>query len=50
MLHLRAFGGELDFGGLLLAGIMLGALGALDDVTVTQASVVVELHASDPEK
>jgi uncharacterized membrane protein len=45
---LRAFGGDLDFEGLLLAGIIIGALGVLDDVTVTQVSAVAELHASDP--
>jgi uncharacterized membrane protein len=48
VLYLRAFGGELDFGGLLLAGIILGSLGALDDMTVTQASAVAELHRADP--
>lgn len=35
---------DLDFNGLLLAGIVLGAIGALDDVTVTQASAVWEVH------
>jgi uncharacterized membrane protein len=39
---------ELDLGGLLLAGIVLGAIGALDDVTVTQASAVWEVHAANP--
>lgn len=38
----------LDLRGLLLAGITLGALGALDDVTVTQASAVWEVHAANP--
>jgi uncharacterized membrane protein len=47
--YIRALGAELDFGGLLLAGIILGALGALDDVTVTQASAVAELRAANPE-
>ena len=46
--YIRAFGGDLQFGGLLLAGIILGALGALDDMTVTQASAVAELHRADP--
>ena len=32
--------------GLLLAGIIIGALGVLDDVTVTQASTVAELAAT----
>ena len=34
----------LDVGGLILAGAVLGAIGALDDITVTQASAVFELH------
>ncbi len=38
----------LDLRGLLLAGITLGALGALDDVTVTQASAVWEVHEANP--
>jgi len=46
--YIRAFGGDLQFGGLLLAGIILGALGALDDMTVTQASAVAELNRADP--
>ena len=40
--------GELDIGGLLLAGVIFGALGVLDDVTVTQAATVEELAAADP--
>ena len=43
------FAGEVDVGGLLLAGIVLGALGALDDVTVTQASAVWEVRRANPE-
>jgi uncharacterized membrane protein len=39
--------GDIDVRGLLLAGLVLGALGALDDVTVTQASVVFELRRAD---
>lgn len=45
---LRVFTGVLDFEGLLLAGIIIGALGVLDDVTVTQVSAVWELHRADP--
>ncbi len=37
----------IDVSGLLLAGIVLGAAGALDDVTVTQASAVWALKAAD---
>lgn len=39
---------ELDLNGLLLAGIVLGVIGALDDVTVTQASAVWEVHGANP--
>lgn len=39
---------DLDLTGLLLAGIVLGAIGALDDVTVTQASAVMEVGRADP--
>ncbi len=46
---IRAFGGDLDFSGLLLAGMILGALGALDDMTVTQASSVAELRVANPD-
>lgn len=38
----------VDLGGLLLAGLILGAVGVLDDVTVTQAVTVEELAAADP--
>ncbi len=37
-----------DVSGLLLAGIVLGAIGALDDVTVTQASAVWEVQQANP--
>jgi uncharacterized membrane protein len=40
--------GRVDVTGLLLAGIVIGALGVLDDVTITQVSAVWELHATDP--
>jgi uncharacterized membrane protein len=40
---------DIDLSGLLLAGIVLGAIGALDDVTVTQASAVWEVSQADPE-
>ena len=41
-------GGTVDLQGLILAGMIIGALGALDDMTVTQAAAVWELHAADP--
>ncbi|MFP5218263.1 MAG: YibE/F family protein, partial [Actinomycetes bacterium] len=39
---------DLDVRGLLLAGIVIGSLGVLDDVTVTQSSAVWELHLAKP--
>ncbi len=39
---------EVDFQGLLLAGMVIGALGVLDDVTVSQASTVIALRAANP--
>lgn len=56
--HLTGFGSEeatllageqaISVQGLLLAGMVIGALGVLDDVTVSQASTVVALRATDP--
>jgi len=43
---LAATRGNIDMRGLLLAGIVIGALGVLDDVTVTQAAAVSELAAA----
>jgi uncharacterized membrane protein len=43
-------GTPIDGRGLVLAGLVIGALGALDDVTVTQASAVWELRAADPQR
>ncbi len=40
--------GRIDLAGLVLGGIVIGALGALDDMTVTQASVVAELREANP--
>jgi uncharacterized membrane protein len=41
-------GHGIDARGLLLAGIVIGALGVLDDVTVTQTSAVWELRQANP--
>jgi uncharacterized membrane protein len=41
-------GTDVDLGGLVLAAVIFGALGVLDDVTVTQAATVQELYESDP--
>jgi uncharacterized membrane protein len=40
--------GELDLAGLLLGGIIIGILGVLDDISITQASVVQELKGANP--
>jgi uncharacterized membrane protein len=39
--------GTLDFTGLLLGAIIIGVLGVLDDIAVTQAAVVTELFQSN---
>ncbi|MCA9355086.1 YibE/F family protein [Candidatus Kaiserbacteria bacterium] len=41
-------GGLLDFTGLLLGAIIIGVLGVLDDIAVTQSAVVSELYNSNP--
>ncbi|TWJ24349.1 YibE/F-like protein [Micromonospora endolithica] len=57
--HLTGFGSEeattlsmyqadVDLHGLLLAGIIIGSLGVLDDVTVTQSATVTELAHANP--
>jgi uncharacterized membrane protein len=47
--YLVSLGGTaVDLGGLVLAAVIFGALGVLDDVTVTQAATVQELYESDP--
>ncbi|GAA1119493.1 hypothetical protein GCM10009630_16640 [Kribbella jejuensis] len=44
----QQFSPHLDLAGLLVAGMVIGALGVLDDVTVTQAAAVWELSAANP--
>ncbi len=57
--HLTGFGSEeammitfgaeqVDLKGLLLAGLLIGALGALTDITIVQASVIRELAHVNP--
>ncbi|HUR01755.1 MAG TPA: YibE/F family protein [Nonomuraea sp.] len=41
-------GASFDLGGLLLAAVIFGALGVLDDVTITQAATVAELAEANP--
>jgi uncharacterized membrane protein len=46
---IASLGTGVDARGLLLAGVVIGALGVLDDVTVTQTSAVWELRRANPE-
>lgn len=46
---ISSLGTGVDARGLLLAGIVIGALGVLDDVTVTQTSAVWELRRANPD-
>lgn len=39
---------DIEIRGLLLAGVIIGSLGVLDDVTVTQTAAVWELKEADP--
>lgn len=39
---------DIEIRGLLLASVLIGSLGVLDDVTVTQTSAVWELKQADP--
>lgn len=40
--------GLLDFKGLLLGGMIIGVLGVLDDIAITQVAVVAELNQAAP--
>ena len=45
---ITVLGHGIDARGLLLAGIVIGSVGVLDDVTVTQTSAVWELRRANP--
>ncbi|MYB87030.1 MAG: YibE/F family protein [Acidimicrobiaceae bacterium] len=47
-LTLPLIAGDVDLASLLLGGAIIGALGALDDVTVTQVATVAELRHHSP--
>jgi uncharacterized membrane protein len=47
-LYLQVGGANVSLQGLLLAGMIFGALGVLDDVTVSQASTVMALRKANP--
>jgi uncharacterized membrane protein len=42
--------GSVPLQGLILAGVIIGSLGVLNDVTVTQASSVWEIHEANPQR
>lgn len=42
-------GGTIDFRGLLLTGILIGAVGVLDDVIVGQVEAVRQIRAANPQ-
>ena len=46
---IAVLGTGIDARGLLLAGVVIGALGVLDDVTMTQTSAVWELRRANPD-
>jgi uncharacterized membrane protein len=45
---LQAAGVDVSISGLILCGLIVGALGVINDITVTQASSIWELSAADP--
>jgi uncharacterized membrane protein len=45
---LQVAGVQLDTRGLLLAGIIIGTLGALDDIAIGQSSAIFELSVANP--
>ncbi len=47
--QLHGYDPTLDFSGLVLAGIVVAGLGVLNDVTITQASAIWQLHEVSPE-
>lgn len=46
--RLNIYDPTIDFSGLVLAGIIVAGLGVLNDVTITQASAIWQLHEVDP--
>ena len=46
---LQGYDPTLSFSGLVLAGIVVAGLGVLNDVTITQASAIWQLHEVSPE-
>ncbi len=48
IIYVQQLAGHINVQGLLLGGIIIGSLGVLNDVTVTQASSVWEIHRAQP--
>lgn len=46
--YIQVASASINLQGILLGGIIIGTLGVLDDVTITQASAVWELHQANP--
>jgi uncharacterized membrane protein len=47
--QLQGYDPTLNFSGLVLAGIVVAGLGVLNDVTITQASAIWQLHEVSPQ-
>ena len=47
-IQLQTFDPSLDFSGLVIAALVVAGLGILNDVTITQASAVWQLHEVNP--
>ncbi|MBP9690700.1 YibE/F family protein [Candidatus Woesebacteria bacterium] len=45
---LSVFDNNINMKSLLLAGIIIGAMGVLDDITISQASIVAKLRKANP--
>ena len=41
------YGGSINLRGLLMAGMMIGVLGVLDDISVAQAATVEQIHSAN---
>lgn len=48
ILYIEQMNAAVDMSGILLAGILLGAVGALDDIAIAQGEVVAELRDANP--
>ncbi|MEW6241676.1 MAG: YibE/F family protein [Chloroflexota bacterium] len=49
MFLVQSLAASINLRGLLLGGMIIGALGVLDDLVTTQASAVFELHTANPD-